>query len=117
MDYCAYGSLEVKGISGQKITAKGTSVSAAIVSSLLAWVKSQNPQKSRDEILGILDSLGEDLGEKGEDIYYGRGFLTFDFLKAGETEGEEPEKLTRFACPTPHDPRKDFANRSPFFSI
>ena len=93
VDYCAYGSLEVKGISGQKITAKGTSVSAAIVSSLLAWVKSQNPQKSRDEILGILDSLGEDLGEKGEDIYYGRGFLTFDFLKAGETEGEEPEKL------------------------
>ncbi|MGK3295967.1 hypothetical protein ACSLNR_29320, partial [Escherichia coli] len=36
----------------------------------------------------------------------------------GETcHGEEPEKLTRFACPTPHDPRKDFANRSPFFSI
>lgn len=40
-----------------------------------------------------------------------------DKLVEKPVTGEEPEKLTRFACPTPHDPRKDFANRSPFFSI
>ncbi|MBT0992538.1 hypothetical protein KJ035_25980, partial [Salmonella enterica subsp. enterica serovar Typhimurium] len=27
---------------------------------------------------------------------------------------EEPEKLTRFACPTPHGTRKNSASRSPF---
>ncbi|MDE6904667.1 MAG: S8 family serine peptidase [Lachnospiraceae bacterium] len=93
VDYCAYGSLEVTGLSGQKVTAKGTSVSAVIVSSLIALVKSQNPGISRENLFGILDSLGEDLGEIGTDPYYGRGFLTFDFLRPGEEEGGEPEKL------------------------
>ncbi|MDT9101467.1 hypothetical protein RSW39_24545, partial [Escherichia coli] len=35
--------------------------------------------------------------------------------ETGQTSNrEEPEKLTRFACPTPHGTRKNSASRSPF---
>lgn len=97
VDYCAYGSVEVPGLSGQKITATGTSVSAAIVSSLMAKVKSRNPGMSGEEMFCLLDGMAEDLGEPGADIYYGRGFLTSDpvLAKKEETEKEElPELLT-----------------------
>ncbi len=97
VDYCAYGSMEVTGLSGNKAAVSGTSVSAAVVSGMAAAEKSNNPQMSRDELLHILDGGAEDLGDKGKDIYYGRGFLAFDSMKAkeeGSQIGEKPELLT-----------------------
>ena len=41
-----------------------------------------------------------------------------DKLVEKPVTGKRPEKLTRFACPTPHRPdERYFANRSTVFSI
>ncbi|MCM1257532.1 MAG: S8 family serine peptidase [Roseburia sp.] len=98
VDYCAYGAVELTGISGQKVTATGTSVSAAIVSSLMAKVKSRNPGMKGEELLGFLDSMAEDLGDAGTDIYYGRGFLTFDSVQAKEDEKVKEELPGLLTC-------------------
>lgn len=97
VDYCAYGSLEVTGIRGEKVTVTGTSVSAAVVSAVTALAKSENPEVSGEGIKALLDNQAEDLGEKGWDKYYGRGFLNPGNLKGEEKEQEEenlPELLT-----------------------
>lgn len=93
IDYCAYGSLEVTGIGGEKVTVTGTSVSAAVVSAITAVAKSSNPKLSGEEITAFLDNLAEDLGEKGWDMYYGRGFLNLCTLQGQEEKKQEEENL------------------------
>lgn len=97
VDYCSYGSIQVSGINGKAVQISGTSVSAAIVSALVAVRKGEKPDISYEKLLELLNQSAEDLGEKGKDELYGNGLLAFDI--SGEFElPEEMKKSDLLAC-------------------
>lgn len=97
-DYCAYGSVETKGIHNKKVTISGTSVSAAIVSAVISRIIRLHPGISYDAVLETLDTRAEDLGIVGKDAFYGNGFLTLESIKALEEEKKVVDVPELFAC-------------------
>lgn len=98
VDYCAFGSVDAGGLGNQTVTVSGTSVSAAIVSTVFAENISKNKQLSFEEIVSLVDSQAEDLGETGKDIYFGKGLLTFDAIKAKEESKDEKDLPKLLTC-------------------
>lgn len=98
VDYCAFGSVDAGGLGNQTVTVSGTSVSAAILSTVFAENISKNKQLSFEEIVSLVDSQAEDLGDAGKDIYFGKGLLTFDAIKAKEESKDEKDLPKLLTC-------------------
>lgn len=98
VDYCAYGSVRARGLRREEISISGTSVSAAIVSALIAQKQADKPDISYEELTDSLNRNAIDLGEPGKDSWYGRGFLSVPFLRT-EKDQEDLEMLPELlAC-------------------
>ncbi len=91
VDYCAYGSSEVLGLNGRRVKQKGTSVAASTVSAVAARQKAMHRNCSYEEWIGLLDACAKDLGEAGEDVYYGRGLLLTEPQKPNNDEDRKEE--------------------------
>lgn len=67
---------------------KGTSYSTAIITGIVAILKSINPNLTQQEIYDILITTADDKGDVGKDIYYGYGVINAlnAFYKIIETE-------------------------------
>lgn len=97
IDYCSYGAVKVKGLGNQEVTATGTSISAAIVSAVVAEVKRQNNDMAYDAVLALLNEKAKDLGEPGKDSLFGNGVLTLETiqqLQEDKLPKEVPELMT-----------------------
>jgi len=62
-------------IGGEYNYSNGTSFSAPMVSAAAAFVLSNNPNFSNEQVRNILKSSTDDLGSSGWDVYYGSGRL------------------------------------------
>lgn len=97
VDYCSYGKLRVSGLNRQETEYSGTSVSAAIVSAVIAEEWAMGEEYSCEELIARLDGRAKDLGEAGRDIYFGKGLLSIegmDPLEEADAETKLPELLT-----------------------
>ncbi len=97
IDYCSYGEMGVLGRDKKEVTMSGTSVSAALVSAVIAEYLSCNTDTSYESVISALDRDALDLGMSGKDDYYGRGFAAPKGIKPAEAEKEVielPELLT-----------------------
>lgn len=93
VDYCAYGFADVSCLNGEVKKQKGTSVSAAFVSAVIAGRKACKKDLSYGEMMETLNRMAEDLGEEGKDELYGNGLLVPDSLKMPEnTETDTAEE-------------------------
>lgn len=93
VDYCAYGFAEVSCLNGEVRKQEGTSVSAAIVSAVIANQKACRNDITYEEMTEALNGMAEDLGETGKDARYGNGLLSPDSLKAPDnTQNETGEE-------------------------
>ena len=78
VDCCAPGdSVDGYNASGEKVTANGTSFSAAYISAGAAMIKLEHPEFTAREIEQTIKSICIDLGEAGKDKYYGYGLPDF----------------------------------------
>lgn len=93
IDYCAYGKIEVEGLGKKSTVYSGTSVSAAIVSGILAKIK-EDSKSSFEDVMVRLNQMAEDLGESGRDSLYGVGFLASEnYFGLEEKENRDKPKL------------------------
>lgn len=84
VDYCSYGFTEVSCPNGEVRKQEGTSVSAALVSAVIANQKASNNDITYEEMTETLNNMAEDLGEAGKDAIYGNGLLLPDSLKTSD---------------------------------
>ncbi len=92
IDYCAYGAIQAACLNGERKKQEGTSVSAAIVSAVIAGQIARRNSSSYAEITESLNCMAQDLGEAGRDILYGNGLLVPDSLEMPEDTKEETEQ-------------------------
>lgn len=95
--YCSYGKLSVPGLNRENTEYSGTSVSAAIVSAVIAGQMAMEEALTYEALIDRLDKKAEDLGETGRDIYFGKGMLSLagvEALEEADEETELPELLT-----------------------
>ena len=76
IDFAASSAVKCKTVGGEKITAAGTSVSAAVVSKIIANGYILDNDYSYNDIYNLLLKYAVDGGDKGWDKYYGNGYLT-----------------------------------------
>ena len=98
VDYCSYGKLKVPGLNGEITEYSGTSVSAAIVSAVIAEQKVMGKEDSYEEVIARLDEEAKDLGETGRDVYFGKGLLSPEGIDALEEEDEKTELPELLTC-------------------
>lgn len=87
--YSNYGELvdyAANGVYGEK---RGTSYSTAFITSLVATLKSTNKSLTTNEVEKILSKYAVDLGDEGQDKYYGKGYLSLETLETSEEEIKE----------------------------
>lgn len=92
VDYCAYGTMHAVCLNGEVKKLEGTSVSAAIVSAVIAGQKACKNNSSYEEITEILNHMAGDLGEEGKDPLYGNGLLVPDSLEIPEKTEEDTKQ-------------------------
>ena len=80
IDYCSFGKVATNGLGGTEIETDGTSVSAAIVSLVIAQIKSLHNDYDYSDICNFLNDIAVDLGDVGKDSYFGNGFLSLNQL-------------------------------------
>lgn len=71
MSFSNYGDVDYSAIGED-----GTSFAAARVSAAFAELKAVHPLYSVDKLISLMDSLSQDLGNRGADQFYGRGFVS-----------------------------------------
>ena len=76
IDFAASSAVKCKTVGGEEITAAGTSVSAAVVSKIIANGYILDNDYSYNDIYNLLLKYAVDGGDKGWDKYYGNGYLT-----------------------------------------
>lgn len=86
VDYSAYGSVTATVLGGKEETVSGTSVSAAIVSAIIADKLSKDSDAGYDTVMEYLDKEAKDLGEPGKDAVFGTGALYLDSITGNEEE-------------------------------
>ena len=92
VDYCAYGSVNAKTLDGEEESISGTSVSAAIVSAVIAEECLKDMSAGYDAVMESLNAQAKDLGDTGRDDIYGIGALYAERIN-GNVE-EEWKELT-----------------------
>lgn len=101
VDFCSYGSVESYGLGGEKVTASGTSVSAALISVAAAQLMVMDNETDRNGILEKLKQGAYDLGEQGRDPYFGYGAVTPEQIN-GLYEGTVCESAAIFTADIHH---------------
>ncbi len=92
LDYCAYGAVHAACLNGEVIKQEGTSVSAAIVSAVIATQKACKNDSSYEEMIETLNGMAKDLGDEGKDPLYGNGLLVSDSLELPQKPEEDTGK-------------------------
>ncbi len=98
VDYCANGSVVVRGLGNKEEAVSGTSVSAAIVSAVIGGLLSCHPDMTYSDAFSLLNREAKDLGEKGKDAYYGNGFLSLETISAILEDKEGKERAEILTC-------------------
>jgi subtilisin family serine protease len=100
-------SVPVPGLHGDHGTATGTSVSAALVSGVVALVRAKFPQLSAAEVVHRIEATADDKGPPGKDDQYGWGIvnpvraLTEDVPPLGASATATPQGKAKSGSPVP----------------
>lgn len=86
VDYCAYGSVNAKTLDGEEESISGTSVSAAIVSAVIAEECLKDMDAGYDAVIESLNAQAKDLGDIGRDDVYGIGAIYADRINGNAEE-------------------------------
>lgn len=86
VDYCAYGSVNAKTLDGEEESISGTSVSAAIVSAVIAEECLKDMGAGYDAVIESLNAQAKDLGDIGRDDVYGIGAIYADRINGNAEE-------------------------------
>lgn len=86
VDYCAYGSVNAKILDGKEESISGTSVSAAIVSAVIAEECLKDMGEGYDAVIESLNAQAKDLGDIGRDDVYGIGAIYADRINGNAEE-------------------------------
>lgn len=82
IDFSTYGKIAVRGMNQADVTARGTSVSAAIMSMQIAQMMLMDGSLSFDSLTERLQGAVRDLGEEGRDDVFGFGAITPEMITA-----------------------------------
>lgn len=76
----------------------GTSQATPHISAAVALLKTYNKDYTNEKIEEILTYYSHDLGDKGKDVYYGNGFVSFKGFEECECGSEKCEKIYCAGC-------------------
>ncbi len=92
IDVTAYGEgIVVDSVEYTQAIVDGTSFSCPMISAVLAMAKLEDGSiDTKEDAMRYLESVCEDIGDKGKDAYYGVGVPRFEVVEEPEPETEEP---------------------------
>jgi len=94
-NYGTYVDVAAPGVSiastypgNQYAALSGTSMASPHVAALAAMIRSVNPSLSNEEVMDLIRSTCDDLGESGHDIYFGYGQIDVARALSAATNGQ-----------------------------